>query len=351
MWDLLRELSFWFIMASPMMAGFKKNSPGCKCCGGCQFFSDDFAVDDLATNYTSVSGSWAISGGNLHTASSTAILTGSTANPNSDANTKVSVTVNIGTSSDIARIILAYQNSSNYWFAEVKAGLGAYLKIYQRSSGTDTQKATVSITRAVASDFVFCASIYNGVISTSVGPTNVESLSYSATFSNTGWGLGTGTLAGTVTFDALSVSVTSVTCPACGTYCSTCCLNSVAPSLMKLVVGSVANAGCTDCANLNGTYYLAQSGSCFYRFDGTVTICGTSSQALATTLSICNFINGVANFDWIFTYNITSVRYTKAFTTNYDCNSWVDEQPTTAVLTDGINCDWSSATKKITSVV
>ncbi len=257
MWDLFRELSFWFLMASPMMAGFKRNSPGCKCCGGCQFFSDDFAVDDLATNYTSVSGSWAISSGNLHTASSSAVLTGNTANPNSDSNTKVSVTVNIANDGDTARIILDYQNSSNYWFAEVLAGSGAYLRIYQRSGGTNTQKETLIITQANASAFSFCASIENGAyLLANVAGNQVQ---HTDSFTQTGWGLGTGSNSGSVTFDDLTVSKVDATCPTCA-YCSLCSNpETTMPLEIEIVTSGTTNAvgGCTNCSSSDGTYIVA----------------------------------------------------------------------------------------------
>ncbi len=273
----------------------------CCCGGGCQFFSDDFAVDDLATNYTSVSGSWAISGGNLHTASSSAVLTGSTANPNSDSNTKVSVTVNIATDGDTARIILNYQNSSNYWFAEVKAGSGAYLRIYQRSGGSNTQKATNSISLAISTPITFCAAIVNGsVIVTSYDDgSNFGSAGFDGTFSNTGWGLGTGTLAGTVTFDDLSVLVTGTagtdTCPACAVQCSGGhCTGDLSVAAYKIVISGWANGTCTDCANQDGTYYVpAGSGGCSGSSNAIITLCAFSPTTLTTTWNFTagNFLN------------------------------------------------------------
>ncbi len=262
MWDLFRELSFWFLMASPMMAGFKKNNPGCKCCGtGCTFFSDDFAVDDLATNYTSVSGSWAISGGNLHTASSSAVLTGSTANPNSDPNTKISVTVNIATNGDTARIILARVDANNYCYAEVKAGTVAYLKIFQvAGGGAAIEEVSCSGFSRATGTFSFCASIYNGIMRANVGS---DAVTFAATFTGTGWGLGTGTLiTGTVTFDDLTANITSASCAECGgSSCGSAsgdcngCVAGTVPGVMRVHfrAGTMGNQGCGTCTSLNGT--------------------------------------------------------------------------------------------------
>ncbi len=90
MWDLFRELSFWFLMASPMMAGFKKNSPGCKCCGGvpCDQCSDgslsnSYQLDisgvanGTCATCTDVNGTWIVDipGGGISVATTCRIST------------------------------------------------------------------------------------------------------------------------------------------------------------------------------------------------------------------------------------------------------------------------------------
>src|SRR5689334_1020453 len=99
MWDFCL-----FLLAHLPILGMGFGMGMC-CCTSCQFFSDDFSSNDIA-NYTQVSGSPTISGGLLNMTNSTTILTGNTANPNSDSNTKITVTVNAATSGDTARIIL-----------------------------------------------------------------------------------------------------------------------------------------------------------------------------------------------------------------------------------------------------
>ncbi len=299
------------------------------CCGpGCSFFTDDFAVDDLATNYTSVSGSWSIGSGVLSIASSNAVLTGNTANPNSDSNTKISITVNIATSGDTARIILDYQNSSNYWFAEVKAGTGAYLRIYQRSGGTNTlMRDCGSFTRATGT-FTFCASIYSGEMRTTVGSYTVK---HSATFTQTGYGLGTGTLTGTVTFDDLAVTITSADCSPCtdvggcvGGVDGNCngCINGTTPGTMRVHfrAGTLSNQGCGTCTTLNGTdvdcpQFAGGTGiNCSYR-NTSVSLCGrtyvvevtTAVSGSDTILTVSLFNTGSGNvFTWFQTYTGTT---------------------------------------------
>ena len=53
------------------------------CCTSCIIFSDDFAADDLAANWTQQSGTWSIGSGVLSTSSSNAVLTCNTAYPGS----------------------------------------------------------------------------------------------------------------------------------------------------------------------------------------------------------------------------------------------------------------------------
>lgn len=237
------------------------------CCGAsCTFFSDDFSVDDLATNYTSVSGSWSIGSGVLSTSSSTAILTGSTANPNGDSNTNVTVTVNIATSGDTARIILDYQNSSNYWYAEFKSGTGAYLKIFQRSGGADYEMVNCTgITGHGTGTYRFCASIYNGTFRAEIDGSPRYSIDFSSTFSQTGWGLGTGTLTGTVTFDNLVAAITSADCSPCanpgcpsvsiGPDCTNCSGTGTTPLNITchIPAGTFSNSGCSFCTDVNNT--------------------------------------------------------------------------------------------------
>ncbi len=333
------------------------------CCTNCQFFSDDFAVDDLATNYTSVSGSWAISGGNLHTTSSSAVLTGSTANPNSDANTKVSVTANIGTNGDAARIILNYQNSSNYWFAEVIAGSSPSLKIYQRSGGTNTQKAyCTSFTQAAASNFTFCASIEDSnLIRAYVNGTGTYSVSTGGSFSQTGYGLGTGTLAGTVTFDNLTVTTTSGTAPCvpCTTGgscnpCTACSGAGIAPAFISFTIAGAADNSCGTCASgfnvavLDVPYFGVVSSTCLYFLVDAISACSTtlnldslvidSSASQIQAVFVWNDTSGVVEFTWSFSPSSTT-----------DCTALVGKVLTFTTQTGPTTrCTFTGATLTIT---
>ncbi len=270
---------YFMPLAVPMMLFMLMNG-GC-CCSSCEFFSDDFnrSDNDDPGDYTEVSGDWDIASNVLSTASSSGVLIADTPHPDGEPNIKVSVTVNIATSGDTARIILDYVDSDNYWFAEVKAGTGAYLRIYQRSGGSNTQKNGIAMTRATGS-FAMCASITDdSTMRASVGSVAVTEVS---TFSSDEWGLGTGTLAGTVTFD--DITADSTTAPDCSNnecaspIADTCpeCLTNTSPSEMMLTIpgGSFATSGsppCTlaECQAAEGTYFLPRDTSlgstCFWR--------------------------------------------------------------------------------------
>ncbi len=73
MCDLIREVLFWLMWTTPMMAGFKKNNPGCKCCAAnvCTFcaegsMSNSYQVDitgvtnGTCSTCTDVNGTWIV---------------------------------------------------------------------------------------------------------------------------------------------------------------------------------------------------------------------------------------------------------------------------------------------------
>lgn len=233
------------------------------CCVNCQFFTDNFAVDDLATNYTSVSGSWSIGSGVLSTSSSNAILTGNTANPSGDALTAITVDLTMATTGDIARI---YLDGTTYYI-QIKVGTGAYIRIYTGA----TQLAEVLITRATGT-FTVCASVSTLADGSKAIRGRIASDTANAPMSgtNTGWGLGTGTIAGTVQFDNLVVSITSADCAPCnaGSVASTqanCSSYSAGGggTTLKITPSSIGSGtnnlcdtlGTFHCSSYNGSNY------------------------------------------------------------------------------------------------
>jgi hypothetical protein len=244
---------YFMPLAVPLMLFMLMNG-GCCCSPGCEFFSDDFnrANSDDPGDYTEVSGDWDIASNKLSTASSSGVLIGDTPHPDGEPNIKVSVTVNIATSGDRARIILNYVDSDNYWYAEARTGGSAYLRIYQRSGGVDTQMATKSITLSAGVDFTLCFSLQNYVnFSAEIDSTRCVARGATAMATSDQWGLGTGAGTGTRTFENLSVGIISTDCPRCqcAPSCSTC---TVLPDYVVLTIadGSIeqnTNADCQSC--------------------------------------------------------------------------------------------------------
>lgn len=262
-----------YILFLPVLAMFLR----CFCCGpSCPILSDDFSGSGLG-GWDQEAGSWSESSGYASTSSSSAALISTTPHPNSEANIRVIAGVLVATDGDIARVILDYADSSNYWFAEVKAGTGAYLKIFQRSGGSNSEQATVDITQATGG-FFLCASISNGnVLSAS---TNRHMLNVNGTFTNDRWGIGTGTLTGTVSFDSVSAAKVREGCPSCTSECEHC-PEGYGPRQFKVVLPSGmvtpdSGTGCSqaECDQTYGTYYLDKNAVNPLRSSPGISTCG-----------------------------------------------------------------------------
>jgi hypothetical protein len=64
----------------PVMFGFFMGN--CPCCGpNCDIFSDNFAADNLATDWDDRSGTWTVSGGELHVQDANALIVATTVVP------------------------------------------------------------------------------------------------------------------------------------------------------------------------------------------------------------------------------------------------------------------------------
>lgn len=220
---------------------------GCCCEPGCQFFTDAFSSSGLSS-WTQVSGTWTESSGVASTSSSNAVLLCDTDNPDGDANIKVSCTVNIATDGDTARIILDYIDTNNYWFAEFKAGSGGYVRIYQRSGGSNTLKDSADPAFTAGIGNHVCMSYRDGQVMASVGGFVISTL---ATLSSDSWGLGTGATSGAITFDDITATKTSDACPDC-ISCGAC--SDEVPTEFLVDVSGVADSTGTDCNNTNAVW-------------------------------------------------------------------------------------------------
>lgn len=243
------------------------DKPTCEPCPaiaqGCEICSDDFQRSngtDITTGsdcgWSEAAGSWSISSNALITTSSDAIALSSTSHPLGTANMRVRAVVYMPTSGDIARILIAYTDSTHYWYAEYKVGASGYIRIYQVNGGSPVQKRTLSVATTASSFYTLCVSITNANLLV-VGLYNFSSvlqgtLAHQGSFSGSQFGLGTGTITGTATFDNFEASTTndSDPCPACSVArCTECDSDVTASAQMKIVYPADAPWG-------SGTYYL-----------------------------------------------------------------------------------------------
>lgn len=286
----MRPLYFWLLVAalclllpkfSPyiLFAGFALG-PGC-CCGGstCTIFSDNFASDDIATNWTtSSSGSWSISSSTLSTSSTSARLIATAAHPANTGAMKVEVDIK-GGSSDKAKIFAAWVDSSHYVYGLITFGASGSLIIVQNSgSGETTLKSrtglnfttgvykTFSLCIAPQLDFVVLTGIDNSGITqrTSVNLVIPSNAQY--------FGVGTGTSASAIGFQNFSASRTDNSCPTCppGTAVTDCshCIGSggnrpaaLLATINGVTAGSSGDGCCAAQWNAQFVMTVRESGS------------------------------------------------------------------------------------------
>jgi hypothetical protein len=330
-WNLPTMIFALFFLA--LMFGL-----GCCCTPSCTFVGPlDFSSGAVTDNFSVVSGSWSIGSGVLSTTSSNAILTGLVDNP-TDANTKIELTAKATGDGDAIRIILDYADANNYWFVEVVVGFTSpILRIIQRSSGSNTTKATGAIVIATNANFDVCISISRGVLVAQV--VNNGSASFSGTFSNATWGIGTGSLSGTASFDDITVSHANDDCVSCKGLC-THCQSGIASPTLKIVVGGIANGSCGDCSTWNGTHYRNYSSNCRYGDDTTegAAICSGIGAVVGAFLDL-----GAHQLDGQVTVGGDTAGFEKIYPGLIPCTTLSNESVPRLSGATG-NCDLSAAT-------
>lgn len=119
--------------------GFQMAGPGC-CCAECVIFEDGFDRDDsssLGTNWTETSGEWEIVTNALEVDAGDSILLYSGAFTETYFN--LLAVINADTVADEARLIFAYEDSSNYWYAQARIDTDlVFVSIWQVAGGTPT---------------------------------------------------------------------------------------------------------------------------------------------------------------------------------------------------------------------
>lgn len=137
-----------------------------------------------ATAWTEQTGNWQITGNQACVA--VAALNGlATCNPGvADCALSASVKVTAGaTTSRDAGIAARYSNTSNYWTIGINATDGAF-RITERNGGTDSVRATVSLTISASAEYTIAVTLSGATISATLDGANPISYA-SATLNQT----------------------------------------------------------------------------------------------------------------------------------------------------------------------
>lgn len=243
------------------------------CCCGCTYFTDSFSADNLATDYTTLSGSWAVSAGKLSTSSSNALLLVNTTSVSNYFNHTVTPT--LGSVGDVAKVIAGYLDADNYLFAELTRGSSTTTaRFYQVAGGVQSQVGTDRTLNTSAPTVTFCCGDTQTLLlfSWTGGFSSITCRIRSTTVLSPGnrVGVGTGASASTVSFDNLTLArhkVDNPDCADCAANCSTCGVDSdYDNSRWKITITGWAKGTCPDssCEDFhNGQWYSDScSGPC-----------------------------------------------------------------------------------------
>ena len=198
------------------------------CCCGCTIFSDSFITDNLATNYTTISGTWVVGSGRLSATSTGGLLV---VNAESASNHHIhTVTPTLGAVGDVARVVAGYDDSDNYLFVELTRGASTTTaQFFQRVAGVDTQIGSDRTFSISAPTVTFCCGPTKTLIVFSwacgFGTCTCRISSTVALSAGNQVGVGTGGTAVSVSFDNLTLAKhysDDNTCAECAANCSTC---------------------------------------------------------------------------------------------------------------------------------
>lgn len=176
------------------------------------YTTDNFNRASLGAGWTTVAGSFSIVSNELSTGTGSGVLINATAGSTSAH--VVEVKVKGSTSGDQARIIVAYQDSSNYLYAQLEFGTCGSLKLFKVVGGTHTQigptRQLDGWTTGVYHDVRVCYlpqdSPVDGILAVMInklgtGDRYETTESEAVNVTGTSAGVGTGTVTGTIVWD------------------------------------------------------------------------------------------------------------------------------------------------------
>jgi hypothetical protein len=303
---------------------------GC-CCVNCIIAEDDFAVDDLATNWDVRTGTPTIAGGLLNFSAGTNLLVHNTAAGASTDAVYLSADFACSSVADVGRLIIAYVDDSNYWFLEGTPGASTgTLKIFERAAGVNTQRGATAVVSGftTANDASFQLCYADGrIMANARSASNARAAtSYNATITvaSTQAGLG-GVETGTVTFNNFSFQqhqFEHATCLACTNGGCDFCLSDLAPPRVQVSISGMIDATCGDCDTWNATFICDRlnfgATICDWYYDSG-SLCGAA--ILVVRLS---FNSGLGLFQMLVQVDSASGAFFFLTTsaTAFDCMNW-----------------------------
>lgn len=265
------------------------------CCGepvdACLIYS--FATLDLA-DFTQVSGSWTNIGGSLETSSGSALILNNTTPSVSDLVISGSFQSQNGGAE--LRVVFAYEDSSNYYYAQLRTGSGGHMRIYRVHAGFEeliSLSVTVNTGVSIAAPFSVC--IQEQGVCFSLGATQTSAPFAEETIGQ--WGFATGSAAaGWCRFLSPEVWKVSDDCEQCTCLgpCDYCVDDQAAPRTLVEIEGltkpdELIPGGTNQCGGGGADIPL---GDCCDGVDLT-TMCGRKLPALSSDCvwygpGICN---------------------------------------------------------------
>jgi hypothetical protein len=212
-------------------------------------FADQFSTDSLASSWEAIAGDWSIAAGVLSIEDAAALLLADAVHPDgAGAPHVVRVKVRFGTAGDVARVVLAYTDASNYLFAELWTSSGGcpHLRLWERVGGSDNA-VTAELTPAVdmpldawhtltlcfkPGESMIDPVQFGAILQTSTGNTIYASNESNPSSPGDRAGVATGaTVAGTIDFDDFQFlhhkgTESHQNCPECQQATNDCLLHS-----------------------------------------------------------------------------------------------------------------------------
>lgn len=338
----------------------------------CAIYSDNFSSNNLATDYTTLSGSFSVSGGECSCTTTSSIICNS---ESSTGHGKASIKAKSSATGNYVRLIGAY-NAGTYIYAELYFnGASSTWKLFT-SGGTQLGiTRTISLSTSTYYTLFLCwdGSATNAILGDSSA---VCMASIHGTYAATGTkaGFGATMSSGTATFDDFAFShagelISGVTCDSCTNgmdmTSSACSCSKCSPlwyGELDVDVSGMANSGCASgCSSLDGLFRLTREDTsvgfcdgstlCCWKYDPQASTCCTSWRLEAIlsnsggthTLTVQWVINGGGGV-----CNTSPVNFSKSYVGQPDCESWSGE--TLTYNSSGTRCDGSGATVSVTAV-